>query len=141
MSAPQIFLPIQTQQLGVNAGLYGAVTETARGKVPLYKKRMGEDKGGNTAGVGLLLIAILITVIIFVAIIAAYDVIRDKISNHYAKQALTNPKSKNSQEDIERILLANQASYHSTLTFAFFAVMFAIFTLPLLLWAYVTMSK
>lgn len=76
-----IYLPT-TQPLpaGVNASLYGAVTSSGS-KIPVRSKKVGPDDSGTTSSsaICILLISILITVIIFVAIVASYDAIRDKI--------------------------------------------------------------
>jgi hypothetical protein len=143
MSISPVFLTTQTQQLNINSGLFGAVAKTTGsgtgGKIPLYKRGSIDNPDNNVNAILLLLISILITVIIFVAVIASYDVIRDKIIIHFAKKTLMKPH--NTREDIQLTMMINEASYRSTLTFAFFAVIFAVCTLPLLIWAYIKVSK
>lgn len=84
-----------------------------------------------------LFIVILITIIIFIALDSVYDVIKEWIVGHYAKKALSNPRSKNSKEDIERTLIANQESLTATIIFSIVCITLCIVFLPMLMFAYI----
>jgi len=151
--AAQGFVPLGSEIPGINQSVVGALTS----RVPtpsrsprllrprLYERRgggdvkddadkdSGEEKNGSLL---LLLVVIMITIIIFVTIIAAYDVIREKLSNHYAERALRNKRSHNTKQDIDRTLIANEEAYNSSIAFAFFSLAIALFVLPILFVAY-----
>lgn len=78
-------------------------------------------------------IIIIVSAIIFVTAIAVYDVIKTALSNTFAKQALTNPKSHNKPRDIRRTEIANKAALGSSAAFAAVSVVSAIVFVPLLL--------
>ena len=149
--ATQDFMPSPAEASG-NVGILGAlasrvpkpaskglyVRRIAGGDYPeskddkVSKKGRSDKQAKSTGALLLMIVVILITIIIFVTIIAAYDVIREKIANKYAEQALRNVKSENKKEDIERTLIANEQSYKATVSFGIFSVIIALGVLPIL---------
>jgi hypothetical protein len=92
-----------------------------------------EEKGSKSMS---LLVAIIITIILFVAGVAFYDIIKAKISNYYAREALFDPSSDNSESDIERTLIANEAALHANITFFLITFISAMIILPVLFYFY-----
>src|SRR5581483_762719 len=64
------------------------------------------------------IIIIVISALIFITIVAIFDVIRNYIINYYARLALTDPNSHNTEEDIVRTLIINRDSFISSGVFA-----------------------
>lgn len=73
-----------------------------------------------------------ISAIIFVTIIALYDVLRNVINHYWINQALQDPDSANTVNDIKRTQIANTNRIWSSLTFALVCIGIAIVALPLL---------
>jgi hypothetical protein len=93
----------------------------------LYGRRMRGPSPSNT------LALILISAILFIAVISLYDVLKIMVSNEYATRALLNPNSHNSPNDIERTLIANTEMQRASLVFSCICVGLAIVLIPLLL--------
>lgn len=91
----------------------------------------GRDK---TQTIRYTLIIIVISAIIFVTVIAIYDVLRIVITNFYAKAALTDPKAQVTPTDLTRTLIANYESFLATLVFALIAIFLALILIPILIW-------
>ena len=91
----------------------------------------GRDK---TQTIRYTLIIIVISAIIFVTVIAIYDVLRIIITNFYAKAALTDPKAQVTPTDLTRTLIANYESFLATLVFALIAIFLALILIPILIW-------
>ena len=82
------------------------------------------------------IIIIIISAILFVTIIAIYDIVRIGIINHYANKSLHDKRSQNNREDIERTIVANENSFWASIAFATFCIISAVilvFLLTLLL--------
>ena len=79
-------------------------------------------------------IIILISAVIFVTAVALYEVIRVYIGNYYANTALNDPESSNTLQDITRIRVANQATFTSTVIFAFICLISALILVPILIY-------
>lgn len=77
----------------------------------LHDERIPGDDNNNDTNFKHRVMMIIITAIVFVAI---FDVIRNFISNYYAKKSLYDPKSNNSQENINRSLIANRETFVSS---------------------------
>lgn len=88
----------------------------------LYEKRVHGSKDNNT------IVIIIISAILFVTIIAIYDVLRNVINNHYAKIALTDPKAENTQQDINSTLVANTQGLIASIVFAIICIIIAVIT-------------
>lgn len=67
-------------------------------------------------------IIIIVSAVIFVTVVSFYDVIRNIISNHYAKIALTDPKAQNTSQQISSTLVANQQGLTSSIMFCLFCI-------------------
>jgi len=79
------------------------------------------------------LLIIIISAIIFVTALSVYDVVRNLINNYFAKQALLNPVSNNTKEDIDRTLIANRGGLISSSIFSVFCIILAIILIPILI--------
>jgi len=79
------------------------------------------------------IIIVIISAIIFVTVIACYDIIRALTNNYFASLALENPGSNNTQEDIERVKIANSNQLWSTMAFAGICLGISLILLPLLM--------
>jgi hypothetical protein len=80
------------------------------------------------------LIIIIISAVIFVTVIAIYDVVRSSITAYYANLTLKDPDSNNSKQDIIKTHIANNNSLKATIWFASFAGASALVSIPLLYW-------
>jgi len=131
------FVPASAITAGVNEALIGATVPRPNFLSDEIRPRSGEDPTDvdqDSAHHSLvsIVIVIFITVIIFVAIISIYDVFRSHIINFHARQALLDPKSKNTKDDIEKTLIANQSIHEANISFSILAIIFAIILLPIL---------
>ena len=79
------------------------------------------------------ILIIIISAIIFVTVVAAYDVIKTIIANYYAREALINPKSHNSKNDINRTIIANQNALIAAIVFSLVCVASVIIATPLII--------
>jgi len=79
------------------------------------------------------IIIIVISAIIFVTVVAIYDVLRNYINNYYASRALRDPLSTNTVQDISRTETANRSNFVSSLIFALVCVLVALVLIPLLI--------
>lgn len=95
----------------------------------------------NTGTLLMLMVVVFITIIIFVTVISAYDIIREKITNIYAKQALRDKRSGNKKEDLERTIIANEKAYDATVTFGIFSIMLSMGILPILFVVYYKLAN
>lgn len=92
-----------------------------RQSTELYERRMHGPR--NT------IIVIIISAMIFILLVSIYDVVRNIINNKYAKIALTNPKSKNTKDDIDRTLIANHQGLLASIIFSTFCMITTIIVL------------
>jgi len=97
-----------------------------------YEKKIHatQDKGTH---IQYTIIIIIISAIIFVTVISIYDIFRSLITNFFAKEALTNPKSQNTQIEIERTLISNQDALYANIWFALFCLLSAIILIWILI--------
>lgn len=79
------------------------------------------------------ILIVIISALIFVTVIALYDIMRAAITNYYANQALTNPASQNNPVDITRTQIANDNSLWAAMVFGAFAVLSAIILIIIIL--------
>ena len=93
----------------------------------LRPKRIHKDTVKHTV------VIIIISAIIFIAVVAIYEVFRNIINRHYSRQALYDPEAKNNLDDINRTIIVNNNSLQATLVFAFFCLLTAIIFLPILI--------
>ena len=79
------------------------------------------------------IIIVFISAIIFVTVIAIYDVFKSLITNYFARDALQDPNSHNKREDIERTIISNQDALKSNFWFALFCIITAIILISILI--------
>jgi hypothetical protein len=114
---------------GPNSSLLGSgnarILRLDKGKdKDLYSKKLSYDQP-NT------IIVIILSAIIFVAIISIYDVGRNYINNRYAKIALEDTRSQNSQKEIDSTLISNYQSLLSSIVFCIISVVLAAISIPI----------
>lgn len=91
------------------------------------------DTGSKQEMIKYTILIIVISAIIFVTVVASYDVIKTIIANYYARAALINPKSHNKQNDINRTIIANQNSLISASVFALICIASTIIATPIII--------
>jgi hypothetical protein len=128
------FRPIST---GFSTSLLGS-SDPVKFSDPLrFEKRLVERNIHGSTKVSTIeytLIIIVISAIIFVTVVAIYDIFRSMSYNYYANLSLLNPESNNTLEDIQRTLIVNQGSLKANITFAIFCIVLALALIPLLLY-------
>jgi hypothetical protein len=77
-------------------------------------------------------IIIVISAIIFITVISIYDVIKGGLNYYYSYIALTDPNSHNTQDDIDKTVIADYYALISLIIFAIIAIIIALITLPYL---------
>lgn len=92
----------------------------------LYSRRIHplEDKAES---IRYTILIVIISAILFVAVIALYDVLRNLTVNYFADRALRDPRSNNTQQDIESTNVANENTLLASIVFALICVVTAIF--------------
>jgi len=78
------------------------------------------------------IVIIVISAIIFIAMVAIYDVIRNWFNNYYSAEALKDPKVNASQEEIDKVTTGDWYGLLSSMVFAGFCIVSAIILIPLL---------
>src|SRR5579871_4618304 len=124
-SLPSVsFQPLSTQ--GTSLALIGAAdpvkfTDTNRPESDrtLYDKRIHGPKSDKSTFIYTLVIVI-ISAILFVTMVAIYDVFRNSISDVYARRALTDEGSSNTPDEINGALIANRQALIASGFFALF---------------------
>ena len=99
----------------------------------LWERRVHEGGMPGVSGLAHALILIMISAIIFVTIIAMYDVAKVALSNAFAKEALKDPKSHNKRISIERTVVANAGALNASFTFAASCLVSTIIFIPILI--------
>lgn len=94
----------------------------------LYERRMhgpsNKDKKNDTLKYSIIIV--IISAILFVAVISIFDVVRAYFNKIYAKISLNDPNSNNKEEDIVRTTIAINNQFWSTLTFCGFCIVTAV---------------
>src|SRR5581483_11434818 len=105
-----------------------------RDRETLEERRIhGSQERSQSSAVFYTIVIVIISAILFVTVIAIYDVARNAISNYYAAQALRNPDSHNTPTEIEAALIANQQALIASGVFAAVCVLLALIIVPLLI--------
>ncbi len=92
-------------------------------------KHVVDKNNGNYIN---LFLKIVISAIIFLTIIAIYNVINTAIDNYYSNIALNDPNSNNTQEEIDRTNIANYYGLISTIVYALVCLIISIILVPIL---------
>jgi hypothetical protein len=133
---------------GLSTALAGAVEPTKFINIPrsddiiyetrpneLYEKRI-HGRPDRMESIKFTIIIVIISAIIFVTVIAIYDIIRNGINNYYASLALNDPASHNSPEQIEQTEIANSNALWSSMVFASLCLISAIVFIVILIYFY-----
>ncbi len=109
---------------GLSSALSGSIEPTklllsSRNDIrDLSDRRIHSPESNKQSHIMYTILIIIISALIFVTIIAIYDVIRNAINNYYAAISLDDPNSHNNPQDIERTKIANQNALWSSMVFA-----------------------
>ena len=112
--------------------LFGAETTRSMMEDRLFSGDRDEPSGSESNKTRLNLNTVLVvavSAIIFLTIIAIYELVKGYINNYYAERSLRNPNSNNSEKDIRSTLIANEENLKSIATFALVAIIIAIITI------------
>jgi ABC-type Fe3+ transport system permease subunit len=115
---------------GFSSSLSGAVEPTKflltgdEARDDLYSRRIHppEEKAES---IRYTVLIVIISAILFVTVVALYDVLRNIAVNYFADRALTDPRSGNTQQDIERTNIANENTLLASIVFALICVVTA----------------
>jgi hypothetical protein len=124
-------MAFHTLSPGTGQALLGASQGVQFDDDSLFDRRISGPRQTVRSTKGTLIIVI-ISAIIFVTIVAIYDVIRNSINNYYAKIALTNTQAQNTTQYINSNLIANTQALISSIVFAIVCIITAIIFIPVL---------
>ena len=99
---------------------------------PLSERGISAPRTSSRSTFVYTIVIVIISAIIFVAMISIYDIFRNSINNVYARKALINPDSGNRPQDISATLIANRNALISSGIFCLICIMIAIVSIPLL---------
>jgi hypothetical protein len=134
------FRPLQ--QNNISTALLGTADPTKF--VDVYRKDVDrslferEIHGSREqkASIKYTLIIIVISAIIFVTVIAIYDVFRNIIIDYFAKMALEDPRSHNRKQEIESTIIANNDAFKASIAFSLFCIITAIILVYILIYKF-----
>ena len=124
------FVPLSGTSLFV-AGSVGTNSTIEDGSTTENPEPKHVDNKDNGNYINLFL-KIVISAIIFLTIIAIYNVINTAIDNYYSNIALNDPNSNNTQEEIDRTNIANYYELISAMVYALVCLVIAIILVPIL---------
>jgi hypothetical protein len=110
---------------GINQSLLGVARP--RDLRTLTERRLS---GGKKSGV---VIAVIVSAIIFVTVISIYDVIRNLFNAYYTKIALEDPRSQNTPQQINSTNIANKQALYASIAFSAFCIITSIILVYLLI--------
>ena len=102
----------------------------------LYERRFHESTKKSSSIISTIIV-IFISAILFVTIIAAYDILRNYIRNYYTKKTLLNKQFKTDPKDIRNTLITNEESLTSTIVFFIACFIIAIIFLPIFIYLFI----
>jgi ABC-type Fe3+ transport system permease subunit len=85
-----------------------------------------------------LITIIVLSAILFITIVAFYDIIKVMVNNYWANIALNDINSNNTPEEIQRSLVANADRLQATFIFALICLIIAFIFVPLLYYFIIT---
>ena len=133
------FTPISTGQLSeslLGTGASLTALDAARFEdIEAHRPHIEQTRGGGNT-----LTIIIISALIFITLVALFDVFHGTISNYFARRALFNPNSFNRPHDISRTLVSNREGLKSDIMFAIFCLIIVPILIYLLM-AYHPLSK
>ncbi len=96
---------------------------------PLFSRRIHLAPDNNSPGLAFTIKIIVISAILFITVIALYDVVRSAITIYFADKALTDPLSGNTPQQIRQTKISNENTFYSSVIFA----LICIITAPILI--------
>lgn len=119
------FLPIE--DVGISSSSLADID------IDVYEKNIhGSSNSQKYNNIFKTIIIIIISAIIFVMIVSIYDVIRNVVSNIYAKKTLRDPTLKFTKIEIKRTLKTNKNALIASVIFAVICIIIALIFIPLL---------
>jgi len=133
----------QPLQSGFSKALFGAIEpgkffdtdriDTPRSIVENDYRRVIAHNEGDSGKIRYTIIIVIISAVLFITVVAIFQIVSNIIDNYYSKNALLNPLSNNTSEDVNRTLIANQNSLISTVMFALFCILASILLVSFLI--------
>ncbi len=96
----------------------------------------GRSPKNNNLNIVTTIITIIISALIFISIIAVFDVIKKIITNYYAEKTLKDPNLNNDTLNINRTFVANQQSLNSNIIFCLLSIFITFTLVPFLVYNY-----
>jgi len=126
------FVPFSSNANNINESLIGVGIQPKilDDNDLLYSKRLHGPVRDNQTH---LVLVIVLSAILFVTIVATYDLIKAGINYGFSSASLHDAHSHNTQEDIDRTLTADYYALLAIITFFAVAVVIALITIPILL--------
>jgi len=115
------YKPLDTTSTPYSTSLLGVSTQFIERDNPIRQSR--------GAGSATSLIMIFVSAVIFVTMVAIFEVLKNAINNYYAEIALNDPDVNNTPEDILTTTTANRYGLISSFVFAVICVIIAIIVL------------
>lgn len=98
----------------------------------LFERNIYDDASQTKASIHTVIL-VMISAIVFVVVIAMYDVVRNYIKDYYAKIELEDHRGELPTKDIVEAELANRENLQSSLVFALFCLVTGVILIPLLI--------
>lgn len=106
------------------SSLDSAVLSGEAGRIAFRGKVSNDDDKQNDKKI--FIVHIIISALIFIAVIAIYEVIRSIIANNFAARAIEELRDEAEEKDIHRIIVTNYASTGTNVVFAMIAIFILI---------------
>lgn len=135
-------LPPPTLDSGVFAGLVASdslsIPRGYRGAKQRRTRRANtpDEKTDSKTSPSLLIVSIIITLIIFITLIAYFELVREKLVYERTLMLAESPLVAETQKEKERIALVADQSYSAARDFAIVITIMAFILLPILFWVY-----
>jgi ABC-type Fe3+ transport system permease subunit len=100
----------------------------------LYGRKIHSPSENKYTKIKYTIVIVILSAIIFVTVIAIYDVLRNAINNYYANIALNDTNSHNTPEDIQRTTIANENALWSSMIFATVCIITAIILILIIIY-------
>lgn len=135
-------LPPPTLDSGVFAGLIASdslsIPRGYRGAKQRRSRRANtpDEKSDSKTSPPLLIVSIIITLIIFITLIAYFELVREKLVYERTLLLAESPLVAETQRERDRIALVADQSYAAARDFAIIVTIMAFILLPILFWVY-----
>ena len=129
-------MSFQPLNLGLSESLLGvAATNNDFINTSNYINKKVVKNAGQNNDPKKMILAIIVSAVIFITIVSIYSIIRNIINNYYTKKALTDPKVEIPPQEVEITLLANEYGLIASIVFAIVCIIIASIAI-FLSWSY-----